>query len=470
MSMDIRPFMDQLLHVTVWLKGSCPACRRMEKKQIFDYGVLPFRELDQKMEDQFHEIRSLVCSRCQNEFPPETLVYYEEIRKQVITEAVITYGSEMEGEQALAMEEGHRNRHKIFQEQESRFWEEYNAYACSKWKELLHELNDFEFRDAYQALNIPVSFKSVAQYRKDAMTRFSETSERMKFWQAANHYFVYEHVLGGGFFGFDAERTAKAFGRQRTRFVVLHLPMDESLELLRTMWIGGLVKKEKEDHAFLFRRISILTDELTRLRQKNLSLVKRMEEMKGDLRKLEERLAAAHKTIEQERQRKMEYRRHPDDVQKIREMKQWISELIQEIKMLRSQNEEESLQEEAVLDETPIKTQEIANDEEVLEILRGKTVGIIGGDRKEEKKGLYPCQVLFHHGRTRDPAFERVLKESDLLIVLTQFVSHLTMWEVKAYALEEEKPIYFLKGLNVHKLLTETAKLEKRKSCLRQSK
>ncbi|WP_172418953.1 DUF2325 domain-containing protein [Geobacillus subterraneus] len=423
------------------------------------------------MEDQMHPIRPLQCSKCGYSFQPESLLYYEELQKQVITEAKIAYGSEFLGEEALAREEGHWRRKEVFQERENEFWEEYGAYASTRWKEILQELNEFEFRDAYAALGLEASFKSVAQYRKDVLSRFDSLAERMRFWRAANHYFIYEHLLEGGFFGLDVERTAKDFGRLRTRFVVFHLPMDESLELVRAEWIGHFVKKGKEEQHFLLRQISVLTDELSRLKQKNLSLVRRIEAMKADVAELEKKLAASYQTIEQMKQERREAPRNPDDVRKIRELKQWVSELIEEIKRLRPQQEEEVVEQaehlvEEWTDDSPSQREE---EEALLNVLKGKVVGIIGGDRKAETTSSYPCHVLFHHGRTRNPDFERVLKDSDILVVLTQFVSHITMWETKAYAFEHEKPIYFLKGLNLRKLLTEVAKLEQQeKNLLRQ--
>lgn len=38
-----------------------------------------------------------------------------------------------------------------------------------------------------------------------------------------------------------------------------------------------------------------------------------------------------------------------------------------------------------------------------------------------------------------------------------QIVSHLAMWESKGYALQNDVPIYFLKGLNIPRLLAEVA-------------
>lgn len=189
-------------------------------------------------------------------------------QKKQISEFVFAYGSEIDAETSEQMEEGHKKRMDIFKEKETEFWDMYGLYACERWEEVVKELNDFEFEEAYKAMNISHSAKTVAQYRKDVLSRLKTNHERIMFWRLANEYFVREHILEGGFMGLDVERTVKQFGPLRTRFVLLHIPMHESWEIVRTQWIGKLIKQDKKDNQFLFRRITILTNELERLRKK----------------------------------------------------------------------------------------------------------------------------------------------------------------------------------------------------------
>jgi len=51
-----------------------------------------------------------------------------------------------------------------------------------------------------------------------------------------------------------------------------------------------------------------------------------------------------------------------------------------------------------------------------------------------------------------------VIKISLIIVVLTQFVSHVAMWEAKAYAIQNDIPIHFIKGLNIQKILYEIVK------------
>jgi len=106
-----------------------------------------------------------------------------------------------------------------------------------------------------------------------------------------------------------------------------------------------------------------------------------------------------------------------------------------------------------VLEET--NTESVSN----LNELMGKTVVIIGGQRQEQAQQNYVCNVLTHSGETLDPDFYQVLKQADIIVILTQFVSHLAMWKAKAYAIQNDIPIHFTKGLNIQKILYEIAEL-----------
>lgn len=90
-------------------------------------------------------------------------------------------------------------------------------------------------------------------------------------------------------------------------------------------------------------------------------------------------------------------------------------------------------------------------------------MAIIGGRRQEQAQKEYSCTVLTHSGEHLDPEYYHILKKADIIIVLTQFVSHMAMWETKAYALENDVPIYFLKGLNIPRLLADVEKAIKKK-------
>ncbi|OOE05013.1 hypothetical protein BO219_06400 [Anoxybacillus kestanbolensis] len=455
---DIRPYSKQKLHVTVWLKGKCKYCKLNNEKKIHDYGVLTFEELDKQLDETKHELVPIVCKKCGSETTPESLLYRDELRKMVISEVNINYGHTIVGEKAHEIEEAHRKRYEIFDEHKDAFWERYTDYAIANWRDMVNELVDFEFQEAYQKLGIETSARTIAQYRKDVLNRFKTVEEKQRFWRAANEYFIYHHLLDIGPLGWALEKDVKYYGQKRMRFIVLHFPLGEALEELRTEWIGQLIKKEKGDNDFLFRRIAMLTDELNRTRRKITKYVHQIEELKAEQAKLQTRLAETYEELRRERKNKHISNRDPADIQKIHELKSFIAELIDELKEKEHLLQElQPVQKEVAVTVLEEETED-DTEKEVIDVLAGKTVAIIGGHRQEQAGRKYPCTILTHTGEVLDPDFYRILKQADIIIILTQFISHLAMWEAKVYALQNDVPIYFMKGLNITRLLMEVAR------------
>lgn len=455
---DIRPFLDAKLHITVWFRSKCRYCRTITNVKVHDYGVLKYEELDKKLDDTKHYLTPFPCRKCGRKLKPEELIYHDELRNSTIHHSRINYGNMVEGELSEQMEEEQKNRIEIFKEHEAEFWDKYTDYAIANWRDLVNELNDFEFRDAYKSLEIESKARTLAQYRKDALNRFKTIEEKQKFWRAANEYFIYRHLLEIGPLGWVVEKDAKQYGKRRMRFIILHFPIGESFEEMRTEWIGRVIRREKGDNDFLFRRIAMLTDELNRTRQRVTKYVFQIEELKAEKAKLEEKLSLAYDEIRKEKENKTIIHRDPNDVEKILELKSFISELLSELKEKEKLIREFHDEKEVITPTPELEETDKVHEQDTIERLSGKTVAIIGGRRQEQAQKEYPCMVLTHSGETLDPEYYQTLKQADIIIVLTQFISHLAMWEAKAYALKSDIPIFFMKGLNIPNLLAEVSK------------
>ncbi|MED0649934.1 DUF2325 domain-containing protein [Aeribacillus pallidus] len=288
------------------------------------------------------------------------------------------------------------------------------------------------------------------------LNRITIIEEKQLFWRLANDYFIYQHLLDLGAMGWEITKDIKYYGKKRMRFMILHFPLGEATEMLRTEWIGQVIRRNQGDNDFLFRRISMLTDELNRARNKITDYVHQIDEMKIEKQKLENNLHQAYEDIRNMKNKKITYQRDPSDVTKIHELKSLVSELIRELKeknrIINELRPKEENKEPAFLEE-----QTIEKAEDNLSNLEGKTVVIIGGQRQEQAKQQYVCNVLTHSGETLDPNFYQVLKQADIIVILTQFIPHLAMWEAKAFAIENDIPIYYTKGLNIQKILYELA-------------
>lgn len=136
---------------------------------------------------------------------------------------------------------------------------------------------------------------------------------------------------------------------------------------------------------------------------------------------------------------------------KIRSLKALIDEMREEIEVLSIDEEQvEPICLDALGDtNVPVKV------ERGTERLVGKTVGIIGGFSDEVRiRGQLICEVLTASGKVLDEV-KRLLTDSDIIVILTQHVSHGAMWFAKEFAVEHDKPIFFTRHENVRLILEE---------------
>lgn len=450
------------LHVVVKLSGRCSNCNVYNERKIHDYGKLTYGELEKKLDGTAHQIKPLTCKKCKTEFSPKHLTYFDIEKELTITKMEIGYGNYIDEETAQKMLEGHKNRYKIFEQNEEDFWQGYEDYALAEWTQAIKELSINEFRDAYKRLNIDADFSSAAKFRKDVLNRFKTEREKREFWRAANHFFIYLHTLEIGPNGWAPEKDVKAFGRNRVRYVVLNFPLDENLEGQRTKYIGSIVRKEKGDNAFLFRRISQLTSELERSYKKNTEYYHQNERLKAKIANLENKLHELKVELRKERENKQIVKRDPKDVRKIHQLKSFVTELMEELKEKERIIDDHQLVEEEH-EATPVVIEEPKEEKDVgvdIDKLRGKIIGIIGGKRdgKIVRRDINGISMITHAGSfPLDHEYERVLKTSDVIVVLTQAVSHRAMWEAKAHAITENKPICYSRVSNLERILKQVA-------------
>lgn len=443
-----KSFFDTPIHIKVFLEGKCNKCNQRDKKEIYDYGELTYRETERKMEEVYHEITPFPCTRCGEFIFPSTLTYYDELRKETIRTIKVQYGVNITPEEWQRIQEAHRRRFEIFREHEEGFWEKFLSYGLEHFDKIVQELKKDELIMGLTAVGESVDQKETEGRLRRQAIRITEQEKQKAFLRAANRDVVYDHLLDLGPLSWVPEEDIRRIGEMRTRFFVLNIPMDEALEPLRTKWIGKVIKMGKGDNEYLYQRIHQLTGENERLREKITRYVHTIEELKTQIKERDEKLNRAYEKIRllEEREEKI-YERDPRDIRKIQELKSFIRELIEELK-LRPLDEKDEKQKVIETEEVGIETEQ--TEEVDLSVLDGKIIGIIGGDRGRQAKELqYPFSILTHNGQEIDEDFYRLLNESDILVILTRFISHIAMWEAKAHSIEEGKPIFFEKNINI---------------------
>ncbi|WP_077297457.1 DUF2325 domain-containing protein [Virgibacillus pantothenticus] len=439
--------MNETVHVKVYFSGRCPRCNRYNEELTYDYGVKPYKDVEKEMDKVNHKVQDMLCKYCSTDFAPESLIYKETLADVKLAQVAINYDNTLDAETSRLLNAAHANRFDFFKQHESEFWDGFVAQALQNWRDSINELQPHELLAGLNALNIPTNGRTANQLKREVLNRVKTTEQKAKFWRSANHDYVYNQLLDIGPMGWDVETEIKQFGQLRTRYAVLNYPMEEVQERLRTDMIGKVVRKDRGDNAFLFKRIAQLSDDFSRLSKKLLDRYHQMQELRAEIDDKNILIHELRQALKNERTNKNIVSRDPDDIRKIHELKSLVNEL-NEVK-----GGEKEEPKEVVIEETPIKAESAQPAEK--RSLEGKTIGIIGGNRSEQAEQITECNILTHGGNDQDHEFDALLNESDELVILTRFVSHAAMWKAKAHAITEGKPIHYIKSINIHRILDE---------------
>ncbi|MEW5932997.1 MAG: hypothetical protein AB1816_05390 [Bacillota bacterium] len=237
-----------------------------------------------------------------------------------------------------------------------------------------------------------------------------------------------------------AERALEECDPWTVEFVLSGIPLPEGLESVRTEALGRLVRRPEQGEAALWRRLRSLQGELDRARSRAAELSRRLEEerrlraeqekkiasLSGEVRRLRDELATAAQAAK-------------PGISRREEWKGLIDELRARVKEL-----ERKLGEEASTSpvrESPTPAPAPAPDEEaLLRRLAGKTVAVVGGPWSRFPDGDWPYRVV-HWDGWREEGLERAVSEADVVVVVSNHVSHRAYWAARAEALYQEKPL-----------------------------
>jgi len=337
-----------------------------------------------------------------------------------------------------------------YQANSEEFWTGYCRFALEKWSSLLKDLTDKEFEFAYLELGFPAPLNygaiSVAAWRKDAEKRTRTDEQKLEFWRSTNTYIVEEEFVWAPIAQWPMEEWIRIYGRERITYLALHVPLPEELEPWRTKAISKVIKKKSGETGVLFERIGQLGKELDKQRNRSMVLGSQLSEVRQESAALTEQIGKLKQDNATLQNRPTEVIRDPSDVRKIKSLKGLVAELRAEMERLAGLLPAEVMINDTstIIEETRTETQEPAID------LSGKTVLVVGWPR-ETVDG--ECRTIWHDGDSVDAKLQTLTTEADIFVVLTRFISHQAMWWLKEEAIEQDKPIFFVKETNIDRIL-----------------
>jgi Uncharacterized protein conserved in bacteria (DUF2325) len=435
-----------------------------------DCGVMKLSEF--KVENLKFAVRPIYCKNCWEDMYPDELLLIDQLSKKTINRRVIgkdlavegdeveKYGNRLTEEESQLHAVGVLKQAEVFEQQQEAFWEAYTAYGLERWDRIFRELTIKEINDALVRLkkNQFRPTENLSELRRELRKYCQSVKEKKMFWSEVNAELVNDVYAALSPKDWQVEKDIEIFGFDRISFMVLHFPLPKELELFRLKHISKVIKSPQKETKMLIDRLTQLESQHMNLLHRFQSTTRQLQEARAEKYNLEEKLHDIYvKQNDVARQNTCNYERNSDDIRKIKEYKGLIFELkmmnSQLLEQLKLTSTEEQIQESQEID-ADIKEETKVD----LTVLKGKTVGIIGGyRRKEEELSMEEYQVIKHSGEKLDNAFYELIKKADVIAVLTNYISHAAMWEAKEYAIEAGKHIVYVTGSNIEKIVAEIA-------------
>ncbi|MGM0900367.1 MAG: hypothetical protein ACQEXB_04525 [Bacillota bacterium] len=463
---------NQQVHLTYYFFSRCPDCQSPVMKVAHDFGKMVLKEFNSS--NLKLAIRPIFCSKCGEDMYPEEILLKDQLSNKTINRRILgkdidvmgdagdSYGSVLSKEEAELHETGVSKQKSTFTQHEESFWEAYTAFALGIWDRISRELTMKEINDALMTLN-RAHFRpkeNLSELRRDAKKYCKTVMEKKLFWREVNRELVYEIYACTSPKDWEIESGKEIFGLERTKYLVLHFPLPQELERFRVKHITKVMSNPQAETKMLVDRLTQLESQHMNLLQRYQNAIRQVQKERAEKYQLEEKVAELY-----EKQRMAELQvpiqsgRNSDNRWKIQEYKGLISELKEMNRQLLEQVHQNTAEEPCEEQNTEQELPEVEDTTLDFSILEGKTVGIIGGYRRKKlEENIDGCHIIKHSGEKMDAAFYGALKRSDVIVVISNFISHAAMWESKEWAIDVGKPIVFVTSLNTRQILVDVLK------------
>ncbi|MDD2421488.1 MAG: hypothetical protein PHU78_05045 [Heliobacteriaceae bacterium] len=350
------------------------------------------------------------------------------------------------------------------------------AYFSIHWPQIITEMDLGEFLEVLKVLNMlpqdlpsPTTkvgsgtagkakkryLKLIAKVRDCFIATFPPSKLELLF-HAIVSFTVQLLLIPGLYYQkLNVAKLERMLGRTMLSFVLLGFPVVPNLEPIRNRALFNLISPFDTGSRFMAYSRRLKT-ELAETRNTITRLQKTIARQQDHLTGLGRQLSQAN----QENRRLQKDRRFPavtppsDQAQKIRDLKALNRELRSQIKELQPAPPPPAVLQEVATAGSRLPA---TSDREVaLTTLHGLTVGIFGGVRNNPADPkTYPCRLLCSDARK--PEWARMLNRCDVLVILTQHISHTAMWLIKEHAITEEKPVFFSRHIHLPTILQTVA-------------
>lgn len=384
-----------------------------------------------------------------------------------------TYKEQMEIEHQFAKQT------KLWERQKDDFFQKIYTYFTVHFEQIIDEMDHQEvldilrtFEDGFVLMSpqAPRRFVYKGKNERKLITKWikkeikslaqaeSEEVKRYLFFLIVDYFVQLKLIPQIHYLKWDPQKFEKMIGESLLTYLLVAFPLTSYYSFLKDEAILQLTNKghfQKE----LRQLLEKTQKELGAVTSHNNRLQQALEVQKKKITDLEaknEKIKIQNSRLEAQLNESGDELLISRQAQKIKELKGLINELQEEIKQLRTKV---SYEFEEEVDQEETKHKPISKEETVdFSLLLGKTVSIFGDIQGYEKEGCYPCKIVACES-LKNPNAVSILRESDVIVVLIQHISHSCMWSIKEFANQQHLPVVYSRHTNIEIILNQVIKL-----------
>jgi len=425
------------------------------------------------------------------------------IKVPVITDELLSYPITRSYQEQLEIQKQLQQQLRLLNRKQKAFVKACYTYFSIHFDEIIKEMDGAEMLDVLDALmSTPYGIhlkdaKSPKVNKKDKkaylnwvkkqirniVEQENEQGKQMVFYLIVRYFIEWELIQGIYYLHWNVRKYQKMIGKTLLLYMILQFPLTNYFSYLREDALHKLVQTtgtERKKHELMqvFQKkldkanvnIAKLQETIDRQREANFVLEEknRSLQIKNDL--LSQQLHAKGEQSSND----------SSQTRKIKELKGIIESQRAELLSLRDLKLEKLANTQNANTQNDIDVQNKENEtalvargaipkqideqnlnavpKDKLATLKGKTIGIFG-DIQIVTEGLdLPCEIKSADS-VQDIEGLSVMNNSDVLVVLTQHISHNCMWTIKAYASAHGIPVLFSRHSNVKIIIDQAARL-----------
>lgn len=445
------------------LSRRCKVCKRWALSNPHHYEIQDIEKIDSLPMDKVEVIEVKHCGQSAVGTHVaikigDTETQYHPLNTVDMPIGGITYSAES----VALMDVGSKEQLASWKAHKNSLLEEYWLWLINNGllNKAINEITQKEFNEAFQTTGVPYKRYLYNESGAQVFRGFNE-EEQKRVIISVSESMLTEMIWSMSAMEWPTEDWKKKYGKTRILWPVLFMPINEHLIGMRVSASARLGVNLNDDGSgpLSNKRIIALENTISRCNSQVAKLTDSLSQKNVEIAQLEAKLSETYAT---NRQLVTTLDKTKAELKTVKcapsSKSESMKALIREMRDQLRQYEKEDVI------EGPAKLEEDRNDQvskDVAPELSDIKVGIIGGWRRERAE-KYP-NILTSPGLEDSVGFERVLRESEILVLLTSHVSHGSMWAMKSFvALEQNKPILYTTHLSIPIILDEVASLMKR--------